>query len=81
VRAAVYQAALTAVQDLGLQAKMAARLCMLGSSVAVVPRNLDQPPSVEDLKSLQSRLNSQGVQTLLTAFAEVKHRHEVGSNR
>lgn len=81
VRAAVYQATLTAIQDLGLQAKMAARLCMLGSSVAVVPRNLDQPPSADDLNSLQSRLNSQGVQTLLTVFAGVRHRHEAGSNR
>ena len=81
LRAAVYHAVLTAVQDLGLQANLAARLCMLGSSVAVVPRNLDHPASVDDLKALQTQLDAQGVQTLLTSFAEVRHRHEAGSNR
>ena len=81
LRARVYRLVLAAVQDLGFQAQIAARLCMLGSSVAIVPRTLEQPPSVNDLEALQEELHAQGLQTLLTAFSEVKHRREVGSNR
>lgn len=74
VRANVYHAVLGAVQDAGMQAGVAARLCMLGSSVVVVPRRLDQPPSMKELETLADGLRERGFSTMVTAVAPITPR-------
>ena len=53
----------------GWQGEMAVRLCMLGSSVAVLPRELNQQHDAEALKALAERLEQQGVRCMLTTIA------------
>ena len=74
-RAAVYDAVVEEVGQLGLQATCAVRLCMLGSSVVVLPRRVDELPTEEDLLRLESELNRRGLGTLLSAFAPTTRRH------
>jgi pantoate kinase len=74
VRARVYHAALEAVQDAGLQALVAVRLCMLGSSVAILPRRLHQPADEHDLLRLAEHIQERGLSTLLTAIADISPR-------
>jgi pantoate kinase len=71
VRARVYHATLEAVQDAALQARVAVRLCMLGSSVAILPRRLNDPADEQDLQRLAETIQTRGLCTLLTSFAEV----------
>ena len=55
------------------QGEMAVRLCMLGSSVAVLPRELNQQHDAEALKALADRLEQQGVRCMLTTIAPLSH--------
>lgn len=74
VRANVYRAVLGAVQDAGMQAIVAARLCMLGSSVVVLPRRLDRIATIEELEALAEALSEVGLSTMMTAVAPVNPR-------
>ena len=51
-RARIHRHVLEAVQDGGWQSTMAVRLCMLGSSVAVLPRSLDGGLETGSLEAL-----------------------------
>ena len=59
-RVRIHRSTLLAVQDGGWQATMAVRLCMLGSSVAVLPRNLDNHPTERELEALAAVFVSGG---------------------
>ncbi len=74
-RAAVYDAVVEEVAQLGLHAICAVRLCMLGSSVVVLPRRIDQLPTDDDLMRLENELKQRGLSTLLSAFAPSTRQH------
>ena len=72
-RARIHRHALEAVQEGGWQASMAVRLCMLGSSVAVLPRTLDTELETEALQSLSERIRQRGFACLITSISPVSH--------
>ena len=72
-RARIHRHTLEAVQDGGWQASMAVRLCMLGSSVAVLPRTLDDGGAVEELDRLAERIRQRGFACLITSISPVSH--------
>ena len=59
---------LEAVQRGGWQASMAVRLCMLGSSVVVLPRRLDEGLRQEDLEALRDYVAEQGFSCLISSL-------------
>lgn len=71
-RATVHQTVLNAIDDEGLQSICAGRLCMLGSSMAVVPRTVDRPPTVEELQRLEDRIKGAGLSAMQTEMAPVR---------
>ena len=72
-RARIHRHTLEAVQDGGWQASMAVRLCMLGSSVAVLPRTLEGDGAVEELEHLAERVRQRGFACLITDISPVSH--------
>ena len=70
-RARLRRHALEAVQDKGCQSSMAVRLCMLGSSVAVLPRSLDTELTMEALEDLSERIRQRGFACLVTSISPV----------
>lgn len=70
-RARLYKATLEAVQDVGAQASLAVRLCMLGSSVVVVPRRLGAAVNADELNEVAMRVEQQGFAHFSTALAPV----------
>ena len=68
VREHLYRSVVGAVGELGLQASLAVRLCMLGSSVAVIPRRLEEPLEDAIIQQLSDQMERLGFSTLLTAF-------------
>ena len=72
-RARIHHHTLEAVQDGGWQPSMAVRLCMLGSSVAVLPRSLNDEIGMEDLEDLAKRIRQRGFACLITSIAPVSH--------
>ena len=72
-RARILRHSLEAVQDGGWQASMAVRLCMLGSSVAVLPRTLDDSVAVVELEDLAERIRQRGFACLITNVSPVSH--------
>ena len=68
-RARIYRTVLEAVQQGGWQASMAVRLCMLGSSVAVLPRRLGEGPALEELEALEQLVREQGFSCLVSSLA------------
>ena len=73
-RAAVHDAVVSVVGQAALQSTCAVRLCMLGSSVAVVPRRVDRLPTEENLEELASQLKELGLNTMMTSLAPVTTR-------
>ena len=67
-RVRIHQAVLEAVQRGGWQASMAVRLCMLGSSVVVLPRRLDEGLRQEDLEALRGYVAEQGFSCLISSL-------------
>ena len=59
-RARLYRSVLEAVQSIGAQATLAVRLCMLGSSVVVVPRQLEEPVDENDLQAIATKAEALG---------------------
>ena len=72
-RARIRRHTLEAVQDGGWQASMAARLCMLGSSVAVLPRTMDDGVALEELEHLAEGIRQRGFACLITSISPVSH--------
>ena len=70
-RVRIHRRTRLAVQDGGWQATMAVRLCMLGSSVAVLPRNLDNHPTERELEALAAGVRERGYACLITSIAPV----------
>ena len=68
-RARIHRTVLEAVQQGGWQASMAVRLCMLGSSVAVLPRRLGEGPALEELQALKQLVREQGFSCLISSLA------------
>jgi hypothetical protein len=61
---------------LGLQGRLAVRLCMLGTSVAVLPRSLEDVPGIEEYEHLGKLLQATGRGVLLTGVAPVTTTHQ-----
>jgi len=72
-RARIRRHALEAVQDGGWQSSMAVRLCMLGSSVVVLPRSLDAGLASSALEDLGERIRQRGFSCLITSISPVSH--------
>ena len=80
-RAHVYQDVMDALSSSGQAAVWAARLCMLGSSVAVLPKQLNAAGKEEDLQQVAVLLEEQGYDVLVTALAGVTTLDSVGKDR
>jgi len=72
-RARIRRHVLEAVQEGGWQSSMAVRLCMLGSSVAVLPRTLDDGIALEELEHLAERIRQRGFACLITSISPISH--------
>ena len=72
-RAHIYDSVLQSVLQGGWQANMAVRLCMLGSSVAVLPRNIETEVSIEALEALAEMVRGQGFACLITSISPLNH--------
>lgn len=72
-RAHIYDSVLQSVLQGGWQANMAVRLCMLGSSVAVLPRNIEREVSIEALEALAEMVRGQGFACLITSISPLNH--------
>jgi pantoate kinase len=72
-RAHIYHNVLQAVLQGGWQSNMAVRLCMLGSSVAVLPRNIESEVSIEALEALAETIRGQGFACLITSISPLNH--------
>ena len=59
-----------------LHNRLAARMCMLGTSVAVVPKNLAKIPKDEDLTRFMEGLSNTGLGILLSHIAPVTTLHQ-----
>ena len=68
-RARLYKSILEAIQSIEAQATLAVRLCMLGSSVAVLPRRLDAPADTATLQSVASKAEELGFATMATTIS------------
>jgi len=77
VRAQLRQTVGTALIDQGLQGGLAVRLCMLGTSVAVLPRTLTEIPEHEDYEQLIEVLSQSGLGVLLSRIAPVTKIHQM----
>ena len=69
-RATIYEDISTALVEHQLQSQLAARLCMLGTSVVVLPQRVNDLPSEESLAELEIMLNQLGYRTLITRIAK-----------
>jgi pantoate kinase len=69
VRALVYQTVMDSMLELNVQGTLAARLCMLGNSVVVLPRRLDEPLDSESLKQLADVIEARGLHVLMSSIS------------
>ena len=72
-RAHIYHSVLQSVLQGGWQSNMAVRLCMLGSSVAVLPRNIESGVSSEALEALAEMIRKQGFACLISSISPLNH--------
>ena len=72
-RAHIYHSVLQSVLQGGWQSNMAVRLCMLGSSVAVLPRNIESGVSGEALEALAETIRKQGFACLISSISPLNH--------
>ncbi len=68
-RARLYRNILEAVQSIEAQATLAVRLCMLGSSVVVVPRRLNEPIDEGDMQAIAAKAEALGFATMTSSIA------------
>ena len=57
------------INELNLQAKVRARLCMLGTSCVLLPAKANEPLDESDLRQLSERLRSLRLDSLVTRIA------------
>lgn len=69
VRAELHRKVATTLVEMELQGRLAVRLCMLGTSVAVLPRTLEDVPDTEEYERLAALLQEAGRGVLLTGVA------------
>ena len=72
-RARIFNSVLHGVQHGGWQSSMAVRLCMLGSSVAVLPRNIEHEVDLNALEGLAAMIREQGFACLITSISPLNH--------
>ena len=77
----VYHSVLNSIVELGMQVKVAVRLCMLGNSVVVLPRRLEEPVTPEEFTRLAQDIQRSGLDTSLTSFASLTHQLEDGTGQ
>ena len=70
-RARLYRCVLEAVQSIGAQATLAVRLCMLGSSVVVTPRRLEEPVEDEVLDAIAMNVDAFGFATMASTISKI----------
>ena len=70
-RARLYRSVLEAVQSIEAQATLAVRLCMLGSSVVVVPRQLNEPIGEGDMQAIAAEAEALGFATMTSSIADL----------
>ena len=68
-RQSMLKAVQSAINELDLQARTRARLCMLGTSCVLLPAKINQPFDEEDLRNLSERLQSMELESLITRIA------------
>ena len=76
IRAQLRQTVDAVIAEQGLHNRLAARMCMLGTSVAVVPKNLAKIPKDEDLTRFMEGLSNTGLGILLSHIAPVTTLHQ-----
>jgi pantoate kinase len=76
VRAELRRKVATTLVEMGLQGRLAVRLCMLGTSVAVLPRTLEDVPEIEEYERLTDLLQRAGRGVLLTGVAPITTTHQ-----
>ena len=69
VRAELHRKVATTLVEMELQGRLAVRLCLLGTSVAVLPRTLEDVPDTEEYERLAALLQEAGRGVLLTGVA------------
>ena len=57
------------INELNLQAKVRARLCMLGTSCVLLPAKANQPLDEGDLRQISEGLRSINLDSLITRIA------------
>ena len=72
MRASLLSTVEAAVDASGLSDAVAVRLCMLGTSVAVVPRSIPSTVDASVLDELAARCQAAGVATLLTHLGSAR---------
>ena len=68
-RQSMLAAVQSTVNELGLQARIRVRLCMLGTSCVVLPSKIDQALTEDELQELSDHLKSHQLESLVTRIA------------
>ena len=68
-RQSMLAAVQSTVNELGLQARIRVRLCMLGTSCVVLPSKVDQPLTEDELQQLSDHLKTHQLESLVTRIA------------
>ncbi len=68
-RARLYRCVLEAVQAIEAQATLAVRLCMLGSSVVVLPRRLSEPVAAEVFEAISTEAEAIGFMAMTSSIS------------
>jgi hypothetical protein len=81
VRALVYQTVVDCMLNLNVQGSLAGRLCMLGNSVVVLPRRLDEPLDLDTFSNLADAIKARGLHVLMTSISPAVNPNRDESNR
>ncbi|MBL6743907.1 MAG: hypothetical protein ISP83_05970 [Candidatus Poseidonia sp.] len=81
VRALVYQTVVDCMLELNVQGSLAGRLCMLGNSVVVLPRRLDEPLDLESFEQLADAIKARGLHALMSSISPAVNLNRDGSNQ
>ena len=68
-RQSMLAAVQSTVNELGLQARIRVRLCMLGTSCVVLPSKVDEPLTEDELQQLSDHLKTHQLESLVTRIA------------
>lgn len=81
VRALVYQTVVDCMLNLNVQGSLAGRLCMLGNSVVVLPRRLDEPLDLDAFSNLADAIKARGLHVLMSSISPAVNPNRDESNR